>query len=323
VTATAGPPKSPRSRRSRLARLVHRRRFYLQLARIAADRVRARDGGRRVFVSLMGGVGDLVNAFPSIDRLAVDHVVDMGTGDRPYRTLVEADPHVTRVWAPFVYKPARAAHRRLIERVLGRFYARVILLDGGDDRWWTRGRHLAETYALACGVPAPVRGAVHLPDAHRAAAAAYCDRHGLRDFVYVAQVIRRARAFRSWPLAHYTALYARLGRELPWPVVVDTTGSDETAVPETCRRLDRLDILTAAAVIARARLFVGPDSGLTHVAAALGVPTVAIHVGFPAESCRALGEHVAVVRQRHPFDDPLLTAPADVWDAVESLQVTA
>lgn len=323
MTAPAGPPKSPRSRRSRLARLVYRRRFYLQLARIAADRVRARDGGRRVFVSLMGGVGDLVNAFPSVAQLAAGHVVDMGTGDHPYRTLVDANPHVARTYAPFVYKPARPAHRRFIERVLGRFDARVILLDNGDDRWWARGRHIAQTYAAQCGVAAPARGAIYLDGAHRAAAADYCERTGLRDFVYVAQVIRRTRAFRSWPLVHYAALGQRLARELPWPVVVDTTGSDEIAVPEGCRRLDRLDILTAAAVIERARLFVGPDSGLTHVAAALGVPTVAIHLGFPAESCRALGDHVAVVRQRRPFDDPLLTAPTDVWDAVESLQVTA
>jgi ADP-heptose:LPS heptosyltransferase len=78
-------------------------------------------------------------------------------------------------------------------------------------------------------------------------------------------------------------------------------------------------VLTAAAVIARARLFVGSDSGLTHVAAALGTPTAAIHLGYPPETCVALGDRVAVVRQRRPFDDPAATSPEEVLAVVESL----
>ena len=58
---------------------------------------------------------------------------------------------------------------------------------------------------------------------------------------------------------------------------METTSSDDIAVPAFCVRLERLDILVAAALIERARLFLGPDSGLTHVAAALGVPTVALY----------------------------------------------
>lgn len=324
MRAPAGPPKEPRSRRPPLQRLVYRRRFYPKLARIVADRLRARRDRDRIFVSLMGGVGDLVNAFPSIERLAQRHTVDMGTGNYPYRELVDANPHVATTYAPFVFKPARAAHRRLIERVLRPFYARVVLLDGDDERWWDRGRHLAETYAERCGVPAPSQGAVYIPDRHRAAAAEYCARHGLGDFVYVAQVIRRARAFRSWPLERYGALYAMLrARGVTLPVIVDTIGSDETYVPDGCRALERVDVLTAAAIIERARLFIGPDSGLTHVAAALGVPTVAIHLGFPADACRALGKRVAVVRQQQPFEDPSLVTPARVWEALDSLEVFA
>jgi hypothetical protein len=161
-------PRGPRSQRPPLERLLFRRQFYLQLLRI---RLARRGGHRRgAFVALMGGLGDLVNAFPSIEALAARGPVDMGTGAPPYRTLVDANPHVRRVYGPFVYKPARAAHRALIERVLRPVYERVALLDSGDGEWWTRGRHLVETYAEACGVPAPARGAVYISDAHRAAA---------------------------------------------------------------------------------------------------------------------------------------------------------
>jgi ADP-heptose:LPS heptosyltransferase len=311
-------PKGTRSARPPLERLIFRRRFYLQLARIAL--ARARQPRRGVFVSMMGGVGDLVNAFPSIDALAARAPVDMGTGGPPYAAMVAADPHLRAVWAPFVYKPARRArHRALITRVLGRFYERVILLDSDDPRWWTRGKHLATLYAEACGVAPPTQGRVHLTDEHRREAGAHLDRLGLRDFVYVTQLVRGRRAFRSWPLAHYHALYALLRARTALPIVVDTTGSDETALPDFCRPLGRVELLPACAIVERARLFVGPDSGLTHVAGALGTPTVAIHVGFPPEACAARGPHVEVVTQREPFADPALTTPAEVLPAVERL----
>jgi ADP-heptose:LPS heptosyltransferase len=314
--AAAGP-KGTRSARPRLERLLFRRRFYLQLVRIAL----ARAAGPRTgaFVSLMGGIGDLVNALPSIDALAAREAVEVGTGAAPYRTFVEADPHVQAIWAPFVYKPARRAHRALITRVLRRFYARVVLLDNDDARWWTRGVHLLERYARACGVPPPSEGRVHLTDAHRREAAAHLERLGLRDFIYVTQLVRGRRAFRSWPLAHYHALYELLRERTDLPVVVDATGSDETALPAFCRPLGRLGIMPACALLERARLFIGPDSGLTHVAGALGTPTVAIHLGFPPETCAARGPRVEVVTQPEPFADPALTTPAEVVRAVARL----
>ena len=308
-------PKGTRSTRPPLERLIFRRQFYLQLARI----VLTRGWGRRrgVFVALMGGIGDLVNAFPSIEALAAAHEVDMGTGPAPYRTMVEADPHVRRIYAPFIYQPARRVHRAIISRVLNRVYERVILLETGDARWWTRGKHLIETYADACGVPAASKGRVYLTAAHRRDAAAHLDRLGARDFIYVVQLVRGRRPFRSWPIAHYQTLYAALRAKTSLRIVVDTTGSDDTTLPDFCVPLGRLGLMPACAAVERARLFVGPDSGLTHVAGALGTPTVSIHLGFPAASCAALGERVHVVAQREPFDDPALTTPADVMAAIE------
>lgn len=60
-------------------------------------------------------------------------------------------------------------------------------------------------------------------------------------------------------------------------------------------------------------MFIGCDSGLTHVAAALRVPTVSIHIGYPPEWCRALGPKVMLIRQEQPFDDPAKTSPEEVF----------
>ena len=235
------------------------------------DRLRDADRRGAVFVSLMGGVGDLVNAFPSVERLAAGHAVDMATGHDPYRALVAENPHVRRVYSPFVYKPIRRAHRRLIERALGPFYARVILLDEPDSGWRARARHMSAVYAERAGCPPPARGAVYLSKAGRERAAALLAPLGADEYVFAVQP----------------------------------------------------DILTLAALIERASLYVGPDTGPTHIAAALGVPTVAIHLGYPPEVCGALGDTVALVRQRRPLDDPALITPDDVLDAVERLQVAS
>ena len=310
-------PTGTRSARPPLERLIFRRQFYLQLVRIAVRRRSERRAG--VFVGLMGGIGDLVNAFPAIEALAAHEAVDMGTGGPPYRTMVEANPFVRAIYAPFVYKPARRAHRALIARVLGRFYERVILLDSADARWWARGKHLIELYADACGVPRAAHGRVYVTDADRREAAAHLDRLGVQSFVYAVQLVRGRRPFRSWPLQHHHALYALLRKRTSLPIVVDTTGSDEGALPDFCVPLGRLGLRAACAAVERARLFIGPDSGLTHVAGALGRPTVAIHVGFPAESCAALGDQVEVVAQREAFADPALTTPAEVFAAADRL----
>ena len=303
-----------------LRRFLARRRFYLLLPGIVLDRLRAgrRDG---VFVSLMGGVGDLVNAFPSLDALSAGCPVDLGTGGGPYQAVASANPHLRHVYAPFVYKPIRRHHRRTIERVLSRVYERVVLLDEPDSAWRTRQHHISAVYAARCGVPAPARGRVHLPEASRRAAARYLERIGVTEFVYVVQSVRRRRPYRSWPLGHYHALVTALRERSSLPILVDTVGSDEIAVPESCIRLEPLDILTSAAVIERASLYVGPDTGPTHVAAALGVPTVAIHLGYAPEVCGALGDNVTLVRQRRPLDDPALTSPDEVLAAVERLKV--
>ena len=61
-----------------------------------------------------------------------------------------------------------------------------------------------------------------------------------------------SRPLRSWPLAHWHALYERLRGIFGLPIVVETTSSDDIAVPAFCVRLERLDILVAAALIERA-----------------------------------------------------------------------
>jgi ADP-heptose:LPS heptosyltransferase len=60
------------------------------------------------------------------------------------------------------------------------------------------------------------------------------------------------------------------------------------------------DFIDAAKRMADADLYVGNDAGMTHVAAAMGMPTVAIF--GPTDPCvwRPFGEHVVTVAPETP-----------------------
>ncbi|QJE72490.1 glycosyltransferase family 9 protein [Aerophototrophica crusticola] len=112
---------------------------------------------------------------------------------------------------------------------------------------------------------------------------------------------------KEWPAERYADLAERLtapGTPLAGARVVVLAGPGEE---QRCRPvLDRLgdrainlvgrtDPLLAGACVARARLFVGNDSGLMHVAAAVGTPTLGVFGPTPVETYGPWGEHCRYV----------------------------
>jgi ADP-heptose:LPS heptosyltransferase len=79
-----------------------------------------------------------------------------------------------------------------------------------------------------------------------------------------------------------------LARTLPKDRVIDLTG--------------QVDLLTAYACLKRARLFIGNDSGLMHLAAAAGCPTVGLFGPSDDRLYAPWGVHTKVVRGPRTFD---------------------
>jgi heptosyltransferase-1 len=102
-----------------------------------------------------------------------------------------------------------------------------------------------------------------------------------------------ARPVKEWAEAHWSAvargaLDRGLDVVLPWGTDVERTRSEAIAAALKCgtaggqnrvRVPDRRPLDEVAAMIAGAAVVVGVDTGLVHVAAALGMPLVAIFVG--------------------------------------------
>ncbi len=92
---------------------------------------------------------------------------------------------------------------------------------------------------------------------------------------------------KNWPLARYRMLADILPHEVEW-----LAGTQED-LPEA-RRFENLFDL--ACFVAGARLYIGNDSGITHLAAATGVKTTAIFGPTLPELWAPRGQNVCVIR---------------------------
>jgi heptosyltransferase-1 len=93
-----------------------------------------------------------------------------------------------------------------------------------------------------------------------------------------------ARPEKQWPESHWIALGKALGRDsnlvLPWGTEIERARSERIASAVQAASVpERSPLDQVAKLIAGAQYVVGVDTGLMHLAAALGVPLVAIFTG--------------------------------------------
>jgi heptosyltransferase III len=114
-----------------------------------------------------------------------------------------------------------------------------------------------------------------------------------------------------WAPGNFVALFRMLSGpggvlEGARPVVFAGPGAGERAMaapvlealPEAVDLVGSLAIPEAAALLARCDLFVGNDSGLMHLAAAAGAPTLGLFGPTPASEYAPVGRRAAAVLAR-------------------------
>jgi heptosyltransferase-2 len=114
---------------------------------------------------------------------------------------------------------------------------------------------------------------------------------------------------RCWPAESFGELCRRLAHDLDGPCVL-LGRRDERALGAAVRAAaggvatidltGRADVATLLGILARARLFVGNDSGPAHVAAALGRPGVAIFGSTSDRHTGPVGHRMRIVQRRLP-----------------------
>ena len=131
-----------------------------------------------------------------------------------------------------------------------------------------------------------------------------------------------------WPAERFTALFRALAAgPLPGARAVVLGGPEPrerplaapvlAALPDAIDLCGALSLPEAAAVLARCALFVGNDSGLMHLAAAAGTPTLGLFGPTPHEQYSPAGRRTAIARSPTGRMDDLTVAAA--LDAAERL----
>ena len=95
---------------------------------------------------------------------------------------------------------------------------------------------------------------------------------------------------KNWPLEKFRAVAAHLERIMP---VYWCRGAEDPPLPEAVR-ID--DLYQLACWLAKARVYVGNDSGITHLAAAVGTPVLALFGPTDPAVWAPRGPHVRVVK---------------------------
>jgi ADP-heptose:LPS heptosyltransferase len=182
----------------------------------------------------------------------------------------------------------------------------------GDSR-----RHRVEQLADIVGLPRPPAPRLWISEQHETAAAQLMPAGGAVLAIGPAANWRG----KTWAGERFAELAVRLtapGGPFPGARVAVLAAAHEreqaepllAALPST-QRIDlvgRTDLLSAAAVLRRCRLFIGNDTGIMHLAAAAGTPTLGLFGPSPPEQYAPWGHHTAIVTTTVPYAE-LVGAP--------------
>ena len=133
-----------------------------------------------------------------------------------------------------------------------------------------------------------------------------------------------------WSADRFVALFRAIEAILPnaRPVIFAGPGPTEralaapvlAALPSAVDLAGRLTLPEAAACLASCRLFVGNDSGLMHLAAASGTPTLGLFGPTPAAEYGPTGRRAQAVVAPGPPGSPMSALPVDqVLQAAQAL----
>jgi heptosyltransferase-3 len=251
------------------------------------------------------------------------------------RLLVIAKQPLALHWLA-LYRQVAAERWDLVVDLRGSVVA--YLLRAGERRIMAKGdpaEHRVQQLARLFALDSPPSPRLWLARQHEQAAAALVPAGGpvlaigpaanwrgkqWRAERFAELALRLTNADGPWPGARVAVLAAAHERAQAAPLLA--------AIP-AARRLDlvgRTDLLTAAAALKRAALFIGNDTGIMHIAAAIGTPTLGLFGPSRPEHYAPWGSHTAVVTTPASYEELVGTPGYDhrrTGTLMDSLEVGA
>jgi heptosyltransferase-3 len=148
------------------------------------------------------------------------------------------------------------------------------------------------------------------------------------------------KAYRDWPIEYFIELCERIREFRPKAHILIFGGPAEHLRTEALKTklgkaatlyAGKLSLRQTGALISRLDLFIGVDTGPTHLASALDIPLIGLYHGFSRSELVAPLEHPCFIAIDHPLAGPDCSTDASmadisvdtVWHAVEQLLTTS
>jgi heptosyltransferase-3 len=237
-----------------------------------------------------GGIGDCILSLPAIEHLRTDYTevwapTSMGPLIRSTQAQSISSSGIDLLGLPGVAPPGG-----LIDK-LRSFDSIVSWYGSNRAEFREHVRGLGLPFQFLDALPDP-RARLHAADfflrqvggEERAVPRIETEHKTPGDFAVIHPFSGSAK--KNWPLDRFREVAARL------PIPVRWCAGPEEKLPDAAR-FENLHQL--ACWLASARLYIGNDSGITHLAAAVGVPVVAIFGPTDPAVWAPRGERVAVV----------------------------
>jgi ADP-heptose:LPS heptosyltransferase len=182
------------------------------------------------------------------------------------------------------------------------------------------GRHAADWYegavieALGPGEPIPALGPCSSTPAENAEAEALVCRLP-KGFLAIHP--GSGSASKNWPLHHFLDVARILSPDRPWLLVQGPAEPRAGSIPDGVVAARGLGLRVLGTALAQSGLYIGNDSGVTHLAAAWGALTVALFGPTDPAVWAPCGPHVTVLRA--PRGDLSLLSVADVARAARAM----
>jgi ADP-heptose:LPS heptosyltransferase len=122
---------------------------------------------------------------------------------------------------------------------------------------------------------------------------------------------------KCWPIQNFIELAGQIRRETEFEPVIITGEAEREYIKslddhvQTFRRIHNLSLVELAGQLTGASCYIGNDGGVTHLAAALGVPTIALFGPSNPDLWSPRGKFVRVIASKSNTMESI--CPQDVW----------
>ena len=260
----------------------------------------------RTLVIHTGGIGDFLLALPAIAKLREHGPLELaGYRDRLELAVAGGIAEAAHSLDSIDFQSALTEPSDRLRAFASRFNRAVV--------WMRDAGGAIQRGLTACGIPS-VQTFPGLPDAtwSRHATDYYSECLGVApDAEFRLEIPRNGPPLdvvihpgsgspkKNWPIDNFAEVAAqlqRIDRRVTW--CLGPAEAERTPLPKLVGDTLRCKFLVElAGRLATARLYVGNDSGITHLAAALGVPTIAIFGPTDHDVWGPRGENVRVVKK--------------------------